>query len=418
MSKGKCLLIATVLLAVLWGGEPQWALAARPPAGVPNIPGLRTIRTEHYNIRTDLDDALADRMAQLLEGMFGEYSHRLADFQENTQYRTMSVYLFQKKDDYLRLTGPEAKNTGGLFCPAPGDASYLAAYLEGQGRDEMRQTIQHEAFHQFAHDAISHNLPIWLNEGIAQVFQEGLWVGDQFVLGQVPPARLRQLKADIAADRTVDFQKLMSLSAEEWAKNLSDNAARGTTQYNQAWAMVHFLIQANDGMFRPRLINLLKLMHEGKDGDTAWRAAFSPNYAGFQAKFTEWAGDLSATPEAVMIDRQGVLGDMLMSVTNQGLKVNSMQMFQQALTRSDYQLEYTNPITPDLKWKSDPNVRTYFSNTDGQVLNPRQLYFEANPAAPLPDVVCRINERIELRTTFYKLNGRTRHEMKIAAIQN
>ena len=62
------------------------------------------------------------------------------------------------------------KNTGGVFMSG---RNLLASFLGDLGRDSLRRTLQHEAFHQFAHTVISPDTPVWLNEGLAQVFEEG-----------------------------------------------------------------------------------------------------------------------------------------------------------------------------------------------------------------------------------------------------
>ena len=58
----------------------------------------------------------------------------------------------------LAVLAPAVAEAGGMFLPG---RNLLAAFLEGQGRQQLRRTLQHEAFHQFAYNAISPDLPIW-----------------------------------------------------------------------------------------------------------------------------------------------------------------------------------------------------------------------------------------------------------------
>src|SRR5437763_16402672 len=118
----------------------------------------------------------------------------------------LEVYLFQSRGDDISFPGNRIQSSGGVFMPAK---HTLAAFLEGQGHDGLRRTLQHEAFHQFAFSAISPDLPIWLNEGLAQLFEEALWTGNGFMLGQVPPRRIRQMKADIDAHRLIPFKTFL-----------------------------------------------------------------------------------------------------------------------------------------------------------------------------------------------------------------
>src|SRR5437762_5099352 len=158
---------------------------------------LRALETRHYTIHTDLDRALAEDLARRMDAMFDDYSRRLADFNPDRRAK-FEVYLFARRADYMKFTNGRVPNTGGVFMPA---RDTLAAFLEGQGRDALRRTLQHEAFHQFAFKAIHPSLVPWINEGLATVFEEGIFMGRSFTLGQVPPRRVRQLQSDVRNHR-------------------------------------------------------------------------------------------------------------------------------------------------------------------------------------------------------------------------
>ena len=81
-----------------------------------------------------------------------------------------------------------------------------------------------------------------------------------------------------------------------------------------------------------------------------------------------------------------------------------------AITNGGYQLQYSKG---DVKWKTDSRIETYFSNAAGQVLGPHDLFFAPREDVPLPDIVCRVNSNLQLRTQFYQLSGRWWHESKI-----
>ncbi|MBA3273925.1 MAG: DUF1570 domain-containing protein [Chthoniobacterales bacterium] len=270
---------------VPWLSEPMHALARTK---------ARTIQTEHYEIRTDLEPSLADDLAKRLEAMHSEYARRLALFSTNNVAAQHKVVLMNRPDDVRRLTGMSA-GAAGEFQPAN---NLLAAFLEGQGREELRKTLQHEGFHQFAHAAISKNIPLWLNEGLAVYFEEGIWTGDGFLPGQVPPHRIRTLKDALDNGRLIPFQKLMKISHEEWESNMVNDEELSAIQYNQSWAMVYFLVHGSNGndVFRTRLIRMLQLLHDGQSGNEAFTAAFSANVDGFYHRFLEYLAGLHPTP--------------------------------------------------------------------------------------------------------------------------
>jgi hypothetical protein len=176
---------------------------------------LRLLHTRHYEIHTDMEDPLLADLATRLDAMFDQYTKTFADFKPPANAPALPVYLFDKHDRYMAFTDFTAVNTGGIF--RSGRKTYLAAYEQGQGRDALRRTLQHEAFHQFAHSTISRNLPPWMNEGMAQTFEESIWTGRDFLADQVPPRRVRQLNVDITQHRLVDFDVFLAMSGKDWA---------------------------------------------------------------------------------------------------------------------------------------------------------------------------------------------------------
>jgi hypothetical protein len=396
-----------VALVVLFVGLllPAWGAAAGP---------LREIKTRHYRIHTDLDRALADDLARRMDGMYDEYSRRLSTFTTGREIPALEVYLFRRQEDYLKFTGEKMRNTGGVFMSG---RNLLAAFLEGQGRDALRRTLQHEAFHQFAHTVISPELPVWLNEGMAQVFEEGIWTGSDFWPEQAPPRRIRQLQDDMKHRRLIDFRVLTSMTNEQWSENLHKDHGTGATQYNQSWAMVYFLINARDEdgreKYRGRLLQMLQLIHGGRDPQEAFNVAFAGNLAGFQKRFVEYARELRATPEATLIENQEVLADLLSELRNRGKTFDTIADLRQAAVRGGYQMHYTRG---QLKWSSKADLTTYFRDLDGRPFDADQLYLSPRTGAPLPDIVCRYSDKIQFRTRFHDDGKQTEHEVVVESV--
>jgi hypothetical protein len=393
---------AVVLIALLA------AYGAAPRAEA--LPPLRQYDSPHYSLRTDVDAALACDLAQRLDAMYDEYTRRLIEFVPGKEMPKFSVLVFNRRADYVEFTGNRAPNTGGVFIPS---RNVLAAFLEGQGRDALRRTLQHEAFHQFAYAAIGKNIPTWLNEGLAEVFEEGIYDGQRFQLGEVPPRRLRQLQEDLRSGGITDFASFLTRSEEAWERNMTDTA-RAASQYGQAWAMTHYLVFATDERgaprFRARLIDMLRLIHNGKSGADAFRDAFSDNYAGFQKLFTDWANALKATELATYIEHQDVLADLLAGMDKRGRRFDSTSEFRAAMLHSGWQIEYKSG---EVTWNTGPNLAVYFNDLNGVPLGGDRLFFDRlfGSTAP-PDLVSRPMRGVQLRTRFYPSpsGGKLEHE--------
>jgi hypothetical protein len=362
---------------------------------------LRNFSSRHYHIHTDLDTALAGDLARRMDAMYDEYGRRLADFLPREQTR-FDVYLFKRQADYMAFVGPHATNTGGVFLPGRGA---LAAYLENQGRDALRQTLQHEAFHQFAYTAITTDMPVWLNEGLAQLFEEGLWTGKGFVLGEAPPRRVRQLEADMAGHRLTPFRDFMTIDLERWSKTLAASKEAGATEYNQAWAMVHFLVNATDAqgheLYRTRFIQMLRLLHKGRDAKAAFEEAFSSNIEGFQQRFVEFARAQRPTPLSTVIERQQLLAELILVFHKQD--------------RTFVDIDDLRRACDDLRFKdtNHPDPALCFMDGEGRVLDSSRLFFEGRPQSAIPDVICRAKDRLQIRTRFSREGTTYGHETRL-----
>jgi hypothetical protein len=372
---------------------------------------MRTTETAHYIVHTDVDPELAQDLARRMDSMYDEYARRLVEFAPPQDGKRFEVYIYRRRADYLNFTNNRYPNTGGMFMSG---RNTLAAVLEGQGRDALRRTLQHEAFHQFAFTAIGPNLPIWVNEGLAQVFEEGIFNGQQFWLGQVPPRRLRQLEADMAARRLLDFPTLLAMSDDQWNEGLADKL-KAATQYSQAWAMTHFLVFAPDAdgnpRYRSRLIDMLRAVHtNGAEGMPAFTGAFGDNIAGFQRRFVEYANQLTATPQATYIEHQDVLADMLTELRSRGHQFTTLGAFRQKVIDGGYRIEYTKG---QVRWNTDRDAQVYFSDLSGRAFDSARLYLDPRPGAPIPDLVSKPVPGMTLRTRFTGDSAHVEHELLV-----
>jgi hypothetical protein len=371
---------------------------------------LTRYQTRHYSLNTDVEPELARDLATRLDAMYDEYARRLNAFGEPQESKRYDVYVFKRRIDYMKFIDDRVPNSGGVFIPS---RDVLAAYLEGQGRDAMRRTLQHEAFHQFAHSVISPNLPPWINEGMAQLFEEGIWTGEKFIVEQVPPRRLRQLQADLSNDRLIGFEDFVTMDHPTWARVMRDRD-RGATQYNQAWAMIHFLVYARNTQgepaYRQLFFEVLKSISSGMDSNDAFRKHFGTNFQGFQKRFVQYAKQLDPSTESTYVENVEVLADMMLELRDdERVTFSSFADFRKHIERGGYQLHYTKG---QLRWSSNADVRTYFRDLAGRDLPGSQLNFLPNSRAPLPDLISRPSGDLEYRARFY-VNGAGKVEREV-----
>ena len=62
-------------------------------------------------------------------------------------------------------------------------------------RPELWRVLAHEGFHQFIGYELGQQIPIWLNEGMAQYFETCYIIGSDFYVGQISRNKLLYAQA-------------------------------------------------------------------------------------------------------------------------------------------------------------------------------------------------------------------------------
>ena len=397
-----CVALALLAPVVLSAG-------AAAPEAQRRVPVTHSL---HYAIHSDLDPVLTADLAVELDRCHDDYALRLGRFSqgqaEGTGPGRYDVHLFARRADYGLFTGNAVPNSAGAFHSR---RRALCAFLEGQGTAELKQTLRHEAFHQFAWATLGPELPVWANEGLAQVFEYGVRVGEELRMGEVPAGPLVEVQQAVREGRLIDFGQMLAFNEPGWATAMSDRDGGGLL-YAQAWAMVHFLVYAADDAGRPiyrELFNsFLSDLAAGEAGSVAWERNFGTNLAGFRGRFEAFVLGLSPTPLAATLDAQEVLARMLILLEAQGRSFGDVLDFRDYAVGRGIVLHRTrNSAT----WPSDADPGAYFRDARGRDLGAARLRFVRDDArGPLPVLERRPGDGVVYRTRFYTLGGETLHE--------
>jgi len=245
---------------------------------------LATYESRYYLLHTDLDrDAV--REAELrITAMAEMYYERTRGFGGQIT-RKLPFYLFRRPEDYYAAGG--APGTAGIY-----DGQKLMAIAGAETGEATWHIIQHEGFHQFIHAFIGGDVPIWVNEGLAEYFGQSIYTGDGYVTGVIPPPRLARLRGWMQAGKVKTIQEMMKTSHAAWNADLS------AANYDQAWSMVHFLAHAEDGRYQPALNGFIKDVSRGMAWEHAWRNNFGTGTREFEEKWRRYWLGLPASPTA------------------------------------------------------------------------------------------------------------------------
>ncbi|MCC6680851.1 MAG: DUF1570 domain-containing protein [Phycisphaeraceae bacterium] len=261
------LVIGNWALAILLGLWP--AVAPAQPAA------LKTYNAPHYAVHTDLPRDQAEVFALHMERVYANYVQRFKDFRARDD-KPMELYLFGDQSSYatfLQLHNVPAEGSGGMFFINP-KIQGLATFTRGRSRAETFSVLQHEGFHQFAFNYIGPELPIWLNEGLAQYFEDGILIDSSMTLGVADADRIERVRSAINNNTALPIADVLNISEKDWAQTLNTQPDKAALLYAQAWSMTYFLLNVNNGAYQSKLTEYLKLVSAGHPGHEAFGSAF------------------------------------------------------------------------------------------------------------------------------------------------
>jgi hypothetical protein len=291
----------------------------------------------YYWVKTDLPPEQADVLARHLNLMYGEYAACLANVPARAP-APLNVLLFADRADYeetlRRRYGVDAVATGGMFFVKP-KGTALALWTGGLSPRRVRHVLQHEGFHQFAYSRFGTDLPLWVEEGLAEVFGSSVVVDGDLLVGQVSALVLDAIRSAIGSDAHVPFDRMLTMTTEQWAEAIEDGSAPGL--YAQSWSMVHFLIYGDDGRYRDRFARYLRLVNAGYlSRDSFVRAFETDDFDAFERGWKAYVASASPSSFITALERMEFLAEASLALSRQGVLPASLEEFQEALLGLDF----------------------------------------------------------------------------------
>ncbi|MEM6551570.1 MAG: DUF1570 domain-containing protein [Planctomycetota bacterium] len=346
------------------------------PASEPApLPLLRVFETQHYRIHTNLPRGEAKPFGQHMDRLAEQYTRRFRELGQPPA-APLPLYLLATADDYRNLLqhfGINAANSGGMFFVTHHHHG-LATFTHSPNHHHTLKTLQHEGFHQFVFSTLGTRVPTWLNEGLAQYFEDAVLVRDSMELGLASPQRIARIKRAIHSGQALPLNRLLTLTPRDWAHALRTDPAASSRIYAQAWSLVYFLIHGEDGRHLPALQRYLRELAAGAEPDTALKHAFGP--AGLTALEPRWrtfALEHEPAPLDTALQRLHLLASAIRFAHDQPLPVsdNDPQPFdptgealRQRLGNLNFTLTQHHPHHPDARTLLAPDDPTLYRFPD------------------------------------------------------
>ncbi|MCK6447560.1 MAG: DUF1570 domain-containing protein [Planctomycetes bacterium] len=257
------------------------ALASRAANG-PGWSKPLEVKTAHYVVASDIDRKTCVEAAEMLENSLARFQARLGPLPKE-RAEPFRVYLFSGFAGYRRYVRDAldsgAENTAGMYHMG---LEQLLIWNQPD-HEGMLRTVRHEGLHQFVDQSIG-ELPRWLNEGLAELYENAEFTRGPSRELLTHPEHLFVLRADDV--------KLVSL-AEFVRQDAAQFMADPEVSYAQAWALVHFLMTSSDE--RKALVDgLLTRARAGEHPADAVEHAFAGvDFARLERDFVEHVAALS-----------------------------------------------------------------------------------------------------------------------------
>jgi tetratricopeptide (TPR) repeat protein len=226
------------------------------------------VRTPHFVVLTDTNEKQAHRVANQFERMRAVF-HIMMPAASDSAGSPIIVLALRDKKDFQKLM-PEAYlakgalDLAGWFMRAP-DKNYIVLRLDAQGEHPFA-TVYHEYTHYMIRDA-SAWIPLWLNEGLAEFYQNTDIQDKEVLLGE--PS-----SDDILYLRQNRLLPVITLLKVDQTSPYYHEEQKGSIFYAESWALTHY-IQVSDAQKNTnRMKTYVELLTKKEDPVAAAQQAF------------------------------------------------------------------------------------------------------------------------------------------------
>jgi tetratricopeptide (TPR) repeat protein len=225
------------------------------------------VQSPHFVVLTDSNEKQARRLAAQFEEMRSVF-HVLFPNGASDTGSPITVLALKDRKGFQALE-PEAYlakgqlNLAGLFLQAP-EKNYILLRLDTDGPHPFFN-VYHEYTHYMMRKATW--LPLWLNEGFAEFFQNTDIHDKDVLLGQATESDILYLRQN----RLIPIQTVLQV---DHSSPYYHEEQKGSIFYSESWALTHYLEVTDREKNTTRVTDYARLLIKGEDSVTAAQHAF------------------------------------------------------------------------------------------------------------------------------------------------
>jgi tetratricopeptide (TPR) repeat protein len=226
------------------------------------------VRTPHFIVLTNSNEKQGRHIADQFERMRAVFHKRFPNAHVDPGSPIIVIAVKDKKD--FQALEPEAYlakgqiQLAGLFLRAP-DKNYVLLRLDAEG-EHPYATVYHEYTHLVSGRA-QEWLPLWLNEGLAEFYQNTEIKEKEVLLGEPSTENLILLRQN-------RLLPLATLFAVDHNSPYYHEENKGSIFYAESWALTHYLEITDRQANTQRLTDYVQLVAKKVDAVTAATRAF------------------------------------------------------------------------------------------------------------------------------------------------
>lgn len=225
------------------------------------------VRSPHFTVVTNSNDKQARRVADQFERMRSVF-HKLFPHLQVDPGAPIVVLAIKDEKDFKALEPAVYLAKGqlklaGLFMRGA-DKNYVLMRLDAEGEHPYAVV-----YHEYTHLLLSktESLPLWLNEGLAEFYQNTDILEKEVSLGR-PSAE------NLAILREKPLLPLSTLFTVDATSPYYHEENKGYIFYGESWALTHYLEYQDSHDKTHRVQDYLELLSKGVDSVTAATQAF------------------------------------------------------------------------------------------------------------------------------------------------
>ena len=175
------------------------------------------------------------------------------------------------------------------------DVNYIALPL-----DKDRESLYVKLFHESVHlllDSQSRRVPDWLNEGLAQYYStyEFNLAENKNILGKPVGGNIALLRRS----KLLPLETLFDINRSSAGYNEREKSGIFNAQ---SWALVHYLMTANQGRRQLQLLRFLELSAAGVPFEKSFRQSFKTGYQTIEEELREYISRADFRVRHIMLD--------------------------------------------------------------------------------------------------------------------